>query len=557
MSEIKVPVGRSGFADIRTNGYYYIDKSGLIKDLLRTDGTQVTLFTRPRRFGKTLNMHMLAEFFDLQKDSRALFEGLSISEEKELCREWMNQYPVLFLSFRTVDGLSFEKAYAMLAAVMADLYNDHYDLMESVRINPADKEAFYRIVSKRTAQEEVKNGLSRLIRLMSAHYEKPVILLIDEYDVPLAKASEKGYYPEMLEVMKGIMQTVKDNTSLKLAVVTGCLRIAKESIFTGTNNFVSDTINDTRLNEYFGFTQAEVDRLLEDAGLSEHGEKLRDWYDGYHFGDYDVYCPWDVMNHVKDLLLNPSMEPKNYWENTSDNSIIRMFLERTDFDIHDKFETLLSGGYIKETVTDQLTYDMLTSSEENLWSLLYLTGYLTRMRKEELPGGSLQPGQIALKIPNAEIRSIFQKSVKAWFTETSRRSNRDELFAALWSGDTEKLTAILSDLLFDTISYHDYRESFYHAFLTGLVSGAGYQVESNYENGFGRADLVIRDRRNRRAAVIEAKWTDSEKKLEQECGNALRQIAERQYAKKTERSGYREVWSYGIAFYKKQCLVRK
>ena len=557
MGEIKVPVGRSGFADIRTNGYYYIDQSGLIKELLRTDGTQVTLFTRPRRFGKTLNMHMLAEFFDLQKDSRALFEGLSISEEKELCREWMNQYPVLFLSFRTVDGLSFEKAYAMLAAVIAQACQDQLYLLESGRVNPYEREVFHRLASKTATQEELENGLRLLSWLMAAHYEKPVILLIDEYDVPLAKASEKGYYPEMLEVMKGIMQTVKDNTSLKLAVVTGCLRIAKESIFTGTNNFVSDTINDTRLNEYFGFTQAEVDRLLEDAGLSEHGEKLRDWYDGYHFGDYDVYCPWDVMNHVKDLLLNPSMEPKNYWENTSDNSIIRMFLERTDFDIHDKFETLLSGGYIKETVTDQLTYDMLTSSEENLWSLLYLTGYLTRMRKEELPGGSLQPGQIALKIPNAEIRSIFQKSVKAWFTETSRRSNRDELFAALWSGDTEKLTAILSDLLFDTISYHDYRESFYHAFLTGLVSGAGYQVESNYENGFGRADLVIRDRRNRRAAVIEAKWTDSEKKLEQECGNALRQIAERQYAKKTERSGYREVWSYGIAFYKKQCLVRK
>lgn len=557
MGEIKVPVGRSGFADIRTNGYYYIDKSGLIKELLRTDGTQVTLFTRPRRFGKTLNMHMLAEFFDLQKDSRALFEGLSISEEKELCREWMNQYPVLFLSFRTVDGLSFEKAYAMLAAVIAQACQDQLYLLESGRVNPYEREVFHRLASKTATQEELENGLRLLSWLMAAHYEKPVILLIDEYDVPLAKASEKGYYPEMLEVMKGIMQTVKDNTSLKLAVVTGCLRIAKESIFTGTNNFVSDTINDTRLNEYFGFTQAEVDRLLEDAGLSEHGEKLRDWYDGYHFGDYDVYCPWDVMNHVKDLLLNPSMEPKNYWENTSDNSIIRMFLERTDFDIHDKFETLLSGGYIKETVTDQLTYDMLTSSEENLWSLLYLTGYLTRMRKEELPGGSLQPGQIALKIPNAEIRSIFQKSVKAWFTETSRRSNRDELFAALWSGDTEKLTAILSDLLFDTISYHDYRESFYHAFLTGLVSGAGYQVESNYENGFGRADLVIRDRRNRRAAVIEAKWNDSEKKLEQECGNALRQIAERQYAKKTERFGYREVWSYGIAFYKKQCLVRK
>ncbi len=557
MGEIKIPIGRSSFADIRKNRYYYIDKSGLIKSLLKTDGTQVTLLTRPRRFGKTLNMHMLAEFFDIQKDSRALFEGLSISEEKELCRKWMNQYPVLFLSFRTVDGLSFEKAYGKLKAIIADLYNEHYDLIENMGSNPAEKEVFCRIASKTATQEEVENSLLRMIRLLESRYEKPVILLMDEYDVPLAKASEKGYYSEMLEVVKGIMQTIKDNTSLKFAVVTGCLRIAKESIFTGTNNFVSDTINDTGLNEYFGFTQAEVDRLLQDTGLTEHAERLRDWYDGYHFGNYDVYCPWDVMNHVKDLMLDPSAEPKNYWENTSDNSIIRTFLKRTDFDVLDKFETLLSGGTVRENITDQLTYDMLTSSEENLWSLLYLTGYLTRMRKDDPAGACLQPGQTALRIPNKEIRSIFQKSVKAWFTEVSQESSRDELFAALWNGDTEKLTVLLSDLLFDTISYYDYRESFYHAFLTGLVSGAGYQVESNCENGLGRSDLVIRDRRNRRAVVIEAKWTDSEKKLEQECEEALRQIADRQYAKKVERSGYRQVLSLGIAFFKKQCLVRK
>ncbi len=557
MKNVNIPVGTSDFAEIRREGYYYIDKTGLIKNLLQTSGTKVTLITRPRRFGKTLNMHMLADFFDLEKDSSTLFEGLVISEDKELCREWMNQYPTLMLSFRTVDGLTFEKAYAMLAAVMAEAYLNQLYLLESEKVNPYEKEIFYRIVSKKATQEEVENSLLRLIRLMSIHFEKPVMLLIDEYDVPLAKASEKGYYPEMLEVIKGVMQTIKDNTSLKLAVITGCLRIAKESIFTGTNNFVSDTITDTRLNEYFGFTQAEVDQLLQDTGLTEHTEKIRDWYDGYHFGDFDVYCPWDVMNHVKDLLLDPSMETKNYWENTSDNSIIRTFLRRTDFDVHDKFETLLAGGYIKETITDQLTYDMLTSSEENLWSLLYLTGYLTRMWREELSDDCLQPGQVALRIPNREIHSIFQKSVKAWFTEVSRESNREELFQALWNGDAEKLTILLSDLLFDTISYYDYRESFYHAFLTGLVSGAGYQVESNYENGLGRSDLVIKDRRNRRAAVIEAKWTDSEKKLERECENALQQIEDMQYAKKVERSGYRQVHSLGIAFYQKQCLVKK
>lgn len=555
--EKKIPVGRSGFADIRKNGYYFVDKSGLIEELLRTDATQVTLITRPRRFGKTLAMSMLAEFFDVRKDSRRLFSGLSIAKNKGLCEEWMNQYPTLYLSFKNVDGLDFPGAYAQLVSVVAELYKKHLYLIESDKINALDKELFYKIAAEKADLKDVKNSLWKLTQLMEIYYGRPAILLIDEYDVPLAKASEKGYYSEMLDAVKGVMQVMKDNDSLKFAVITGCLRIAKESIFTGTNNFVSDTISDTRLNEYFGFTQTEASQLLEAAGLADHMAEMKEWYDGYRFGDFNVYCPWDVMNYVNNLIINPSSEPENYWENTSDNAIIRNFLERTDFDVNDKFETLLMGGYIKEFIENNLTYDVLESSEENLWSILYLTGYLTRA-EIEMPGAEqLLPGQYALRIPNAEIMGIFKKSVKVWFTEKSAAKDRRELFAALWDGNAEKLTVLISDLLFDTISYHDYAESFYHAFITGLFSNAGYRVESNYENGLGRSDLVIKDRRNRRAAVLEAKRTDSEGGLEKECRDALEQIDDKQYAKKVERDGFHNVCRYGIAFFQKKCLVRK
>jgi hypothetical protein len=557
MNTINIPVGTSNFAEIRRKGSYFIDKSSLIEQLLKTQSTKVTLITRPRRFGKTLGMSMLSEFFDIQKNSRALFEGLSVMKNKELCRQWMNQYPTLFLSFRSVDGLNFSGAYAQLASVIAELYKKHIYLAESERIQPLDKEQFHRTAAEKADLKGVKNSLLKLTQLMELHYQKPVILIIDEYDVPLAKASEKGYYREMQDAIKGVMQVIKDNNSLEFAVITGCLQIAKESIFTGTNNFVSDTISDTQLNESFGFTQDEVNRLLADTGLAPYAEEIREWYDGYHFGDFDVYCPWDVMNHVQNLLLNPDSKPKNFWENTSDNSIIRTFLKRTDFDINDKFETLLAGEYIVEPIEENLTYDVLESSEENLWSLLYLTGYLTRLRPDEIPGLRLLPGQYALKVPNKEVLRIFKKSVKAWLMETTAQKDRNELFAALWDENAQRLTELISDLLFDTISYHDYAESFYHAFLTGLFSNAGYRVESNYENGLGRSDLVVKDRRNRRAVVLEAKRTYHEDQMENACEEALSQIREKQYAEKVERDGYKKAGRLGIAFFQKKCLVKK
>lgn len=557
MQEIKVPIGRSGFADIRKNGYYYIDKSGLIRELLRTDGRQVTLITRPRRFGKTLGMSMLSEFFDIRKESRELFAGLSVTVDEDLCKNWMNKYPVLFLSFKSVDGLDFEKACHKFAAVISDLYKEHLYLLESDKLDAFSKESYCQVASQKASQGMMENSLLNLTRMMKAYYGRPVILLMDEYDVPLAKASDNGYYKEMLDVMKGVMQAVKDNDALKFSVITGCLRIAKESIFTGTNNFVSDTISDTRLNEFFGFTQKEVDLVLRDAGLTAHTEVIKEWYDGYHFGDFDIYCPWDVMNHVQNLLLNPDSKPKNFWENTSDNSIIRTFLKRTDFDINDKFETLLAGEYIVEPIEENLTYDVLESSEENLWSLLYLTGYLTRLRPDEIPGLRLLPGHYALKVPNKEVLGIFKKSVKAWLMETTAQKDRNELFAALWDENAQRLTELISDLLFDTISYHDYAESFYHAFLTGLFSNAGYRVESNYENGLGRSDLVVKDRRNRRAVVLEAKRTYYEDQMENACEEALSQIREKQYAEKVERDGYKKAGRLGLAFFQKKCLVKK
>ncbi len=557
MNTINIPVGTSNFAEIRRKGSYFIDKSSLIEQLLKTQSTKVTLITRPRRFGKTLGMSMLSEFFDIQKNSLALFEGLSVMRNEELCRQWMNQYPTLFLSFRSVDGLNFSGAYAQLASVIAELYKKHIYLTESERIQPLDKEQFHRTAAEKADLKGIKNSLLKLTQLMELHYQKSVILIIDEYDVPLAKASEKGYYREMQDAIKGVMQVIKDNNSLEFAVITGCLQIAKESIFTGTNNFVSDTISDTQLNECFGFTQDEVNRLLADTGLAPYAEEVREWYDGYHFGDFDVYCPWDVMNHVQNLLLNPDSKPKNFWENTSDNSIIRTFLKRTDFDINDKFETLLAGKHIVEHVEENLTYDVLESSEENLWSLLYLTGYLTRLRPDEIPGLQLLPGQYALKVPNKEVLGIFKKSVKAWLMETTAQKDRNELFAALWDENAQRLTELISDLLFDTISYHDYAESFYHAFLTGLFSNAGYRVESNYENGLGRSDLVVKDRRNRRAVVMEAKRTYYEDQMENACEEALSQIREKQYAEKVERDGYKKAGRLGIAFFQKKCLVKK
>lgn len=554
MKEIKIPIGRSGFADIRKNGYYYIDKSGLIRELLRTDGRQVTLITRPRRFGKTLGMSMLSEFFDIRKDSRELFEGLSIAGEKSLCEKWMNRYPVIFLSFKSVDGLDFAKAYEKLAAVFSDLYKDHLYLMDSEKLDPFSRETFCQVASQKTTQGLLENSLLNLTRMMQAHYGKPVILLMDEYDVPLAKAGDNGYYREMLDVMKGIMQAVKDNGALKFAVITGCLRIAKESIFTGTNNFVPDTISGTRLHEYFGFTQEEVNQLLRDTGLTDDTEVIKEWYDGYHFGDFDVYCPWDVMNHVERLMLDPGAKPAGYWKNSSDNGIIRSFIDVAGDTITKKLETLLSGGYVVEKVEEDLTYQDLLSSEANLWSMLYLTGYLTPVREERLQS-PLPEDCVALGIPNREIREIFETTIKKWFQESTKKWDRKALFGAVWNEDAGTVTEEMTKLLRKTISYYDYREDFYHAFFAGIFAGAGYAVESNREHGEGRSDIVVQDYSGDRAAVFEIKYAGSQEGLLKSCEEAVAQIDDRMYGEVFQ-DDYSRVICYGVAFYKKRCLVK-
>ena len=555
MKTLNIPVGVSDFEKIRENGFYYVDKSGLLEELLTKKTAEVTLITRPRRFGKTLGMSMLESFFDIRKDSRKLFEGLEITKQQDLCEKWMNQYPTVFVSFRQVDGLNFDSAYDMFTLVISDLYKRHLYLLNSDQISEYDKAIAKRLVLGDASVKDTKGSLLLLTRLLQQHYGKPVILLIDEYDVPVAKANSHGYYYEMLDVMKGLMQALKDNQSLLFAVITGCLKIAKESIFTGTNNFVSDTITDSRLNEYFGFVQDEVNQIVEDAGVSEQADVIKKWYDGYHFGDFDVYCPWDVMNYILELQHNPKANPAGYWKNTSDNAIIRSFIEYAGSNITKKLETLLEGGYIVQKIDENLTYDYLHSSEENLWSVLYLTGYLTRMRKQELEE-KLADGMTALVIPNEEIKEIFETTVVKWFDDSAKTWNRSALFDAVWKGDSEKLTKEMNLLLRRTISYHDYKEDFYHAFLAGIFTGAGYSVESNREHGEGRSDVVVYDSVNGRVAVFEAKYTRVLENLEKECDTALNQIDDRMYAKEFE-ADYDEIFCYGISFFKKRCLVKR
>ena len=555
MKKLNLPVGISDFAKIRDRKYYYVDKTKLISDLLEEETAEVTLITRPRRFGKTMAMSMLSHFFDIRKDSKAMFQGLKIAEDTELCDEWMNQWPVLFLTFKDVNGLTFASAKEMLLNRIAEIYNDHSYLLEGPQVRENDRKVFEQLadeVSGNPTDAMLKTSIALLMKLMWGYYGKPVILLLDEYDVPIAKASANGYYAEMLEIIRGMLSTaLKDNDAMRFAVITGCLRIAKESIFTGTNNFVSDTISSSHLNEYFGFTQEEVDQILIDADQTDHAEDVKAWYDGYHFGELDVYCPWDVMNYLRDLRKNPKTKPASYWRNTSDNAIIRSFIDYAGENIHEKMETLLAGGYIIQKIREDLTYDYLHSSEENLWSILYSTGYLTQVRGEELP-----PDTAALMIPNAEIRQIFETTVQEWFDDSARKENRTALFDAVWSGDIETLTEEMNELLRKTISYHDYKEDFYHAFLAGIFTGAGYSVDSNRERGEVRSDVVVRNSSKGRVALFEAKYAKTLDGLEASCEAALRQIEDRQYAKDFA-DDYDDILCYGIAFYKKRCLIQK
>ena len=554
MSKLSIPVGISNFEKIRNGGFYYIDKTGLIAELVRSSA-EVTLITRPRRFGKTLGMSMLESFFDIRKASKKLFDGLEISHQKNLCEKWMNQWPVVFLSLKNVDGIHFSDAYQQLVYEISLLYQQHDNLLKSTALSDRDKFLFKQLQERQAGKTDIMRSLQFLTRLLEQHYGKKVILLIDEYDVPIAKANSHGYYNEMMDVIKGLMQALKDNPSLHFAVITGCLKIAKESIFTGTNNFVSDTITNSRLNEYFGFVQHEVDQLLLSADFTDKASAMKEWYDGYHFGTFDVYCPWDVMNYLLELQRNPQASPVSYWKNTSDNAIIRSFIDYAGSSITKKLETLMAGGSILQRVDENLTYDYLHSSEDNLWSLLYLTGYLTKAQTT-IDTDELPPGMMELKIPNAEIKEIFETTVVRWFDESAKTWNRKTLFDAIWSGDCDRITQELTALLRRTISYHDYREDFYHAFLAGIFTGAGYMVDSNKEHGEGRSDVVLYDSINGRVAVFEAKYTKALENLSSACDSALQQMNEKLYAKEYE-DDYDQIFCYGISFFKKRCLVKK
>ena len=551
---IKMAVGGEFFDRIRQNGSYYVDKTELLYELVHETDNTVTLFTRPRRFGKTLMMSMIEHFFDIRRNSKDLFEGLAISKHEEFCTEWMNQYPVLFITLKDAEGLTFQNAYAKLKNIIADVCKKHEYLEDSGKINYGDRTIFENLMLNRASDYEVQNSLLILSRMMSAYYGKPVILLIDEYDVPLAKANEEKeagerYYPQMLEVIRGILSTaLKSNEFLKFAVVTGCLRIAKESIFTGVNNFASYSVMDEEFSSYFGFTQREIDRLLKDADLEDKREIFKEWYDGYSFGSEAVYCPWDVVNYTADLLYKKTARPKNYWRNSSGNGIIRDFVERKEFRVKPKFEVLMNGGSIVQTISDELTYDSLHESEENLWSVLLMTGYLTKANPEE------DSSEVALKIPNREIAGIFQDTVVNYFSDHVNDSKQKSMMDAFWNGDEKAASEAVSDFLWQTISYMDYHEDYYHAFLAGIFVGRGYAVESNKERGLGRPDIKLIDDDHRRVLIIEAKKSDSAAQMEHDCEEALQQIRDREYAKGLD--AY-QVYCYGIAFYQKSALVKK
>lgn len=553
--DFKVGVGKSDFADLRKSDNYYVDKTKILYELVHDTDNKVTLFTRPRRFGKTLMISMIENFFNIRKDSREIFGGLKITEYGEFCDAWMNQYPVLSISFKDMEALTFDGAYKMLKTTVADVCKELDDLMEEGVVNEADAEIFRQLMYTSADEDKVKNSLKTIMRMLYAVYGKKVILLIDEYDVPLAKASEKDsaqnpFYSSMLDVIKGLMSTaLKDNEYLKFAVITGCLKIAKESIFTGTNNFASYSVLDEDFSEYFGFSGDEVCELLAAADRQDKSDVIKEWYDGYVFGDSFVYCPWDVINYMSALKKRKNARPKNYWKNTSHNGILLSFVKRTDFKVKGKFETLMNGGTIVQNISDELAYDTLYSSEEHLWSVLLMTGYLTKADAGE------EGRRVSLKIPNREIASIFEDTVVTYFQNTIDNSVQKSMMEALWNQDEQAASEVISDLLWKTISYNDYHEDYYHAFLAWAFVGLGYEVESNKEKGLGRPDILLKDEDHRRAIIIEAKRSERESDMDADCDEAIGQIISQKYAEGVY--GYGQILCYGAAFFQKQAKLKK
>ena len=553
MERLKLPVGIESFEEIRSEGFYYIDKTGLIRDLLNNWG-KVNLFTRPRRFGKTLNMSMLKSFFEIGAD-KALFDGLAISQETALCEAYMGKFPVIFISLKGVDGLRFEDAYGMLRLIIRTEASRHQYLRDSERISREEKEAFEEILGNKT--EDIEDSLRLLSQLLYQHYGQKTVLLIDEYDVPLDKAYHYGYYREMVALIRGLFgQALKTNEYLQFAVLTGCLRVAKESIFTGLNNFDVNSIVDARYDEHFGFTNQEVLQLLSDYGLDEHAAEMKAWYDGYRFGYADVYCPWDVINYAKKLLADPKARPQAFWINTSGNDLVKDFVDEADATTQDEIERLVAGETIEKKVRLELTYPEVRESIDNLWSVLFTTGYLTYTEQTE-------DGSYKLRIPNREVREVFVLQIQEWFKKSMAKDRQptQALCQALLDGDAEKasneLNAIMSGMIsvLDTKARDAQKENFYHGLLLGLLrSIADWKILSNAEAGEGFSDIIIEPRRNlNMGIVIEIEYAPTFRALDEACAKAMEQIKERRYGERLREDGREDILAYGIAFNKKRC----
>lgn len=552
----RLPIGIEDFEKIRQEDYYYVDKTGMIGDIIR-NGAEVTLFTRPRRFGKSLNMSMLEQFFSLNGKPE-LFEGLQIMGEPELCQKYMGQYPVISLNLKGINAVSYETAFKIAvrgineSAAMVDY------LEQSERLTKNDKESYRELLKRDMDEAEFYVSLRELSRLLAKHFDKKVIILIDEYDVPLAKAYENGYYDQMIFTMRNFLeQALKTNRNLQFAVLTGCMRISRESIFTGLNNFQVLSISDVGFDEYFGFTDNEVRQLLCYYRQEQSYRSIREWYDGYRFGNVDVYCPWDVLNHCQKLLADPSVQPQNYWINTSSNDVVRRFIEKSDSGMtRQEIEALIAGEEIEKEICQELTYQDMYANIENIWSVLFMTGYLTYHGKPE-------NNRFCLAIPNLEIRNIFTTQIMEYFRKNVQADGKTlkSFCDALEQGDAETVEEILQQYLKKTISIRDtfvqkqMKENFYHGILLGILGiKERWAVSSNRESGDGYSDIVVETENSEKGMILELKYAQ-DGNLEQACRKALAQTTEVHYAEILEDQGINEILCYGIAFYKKRCMV--
>lgn len=556
MNKKKLPVGIDSFEKLRREDFYYIDKTTLIRDLLNNWG-EVNLFTRPRRFGKTLNMSMLKSFFEIGTD-KSLFDGLAISKETALCEAYMGKFPVIFISLKGVDGLTFEDAYERLRKIIRAELSRVRTVLESGRIAEDDRKPLERILQEKDTKGDIIDSLRMLSDLLYKHHGQKVILLIDEYDVSLDKAYHHQYYNEMVDLIRSMFNAaLKTNDYLYFAVLTGCLRVSKESIFTGLNNPKVLSIVDTRFDEQFGFTDQEVRRLLEDYGLSDHFGETREWYDGYRFGKADVYCPWDVVNYVDQLVDDPDARPQAYWINTSGNDLVKEFIDESDATTQDEIERLIAGETITKRVRLELTYPEIRSNIDNLWSVLFTTGYLTYT-------GQTQDGGYQLKIPNREVREVFILQIQEWFKEkvTEKSETVQPLHQAFLRGDAEevrkRLTAIMSRMIsvLDTKARDEQKENFYHGLLLGLLrSEPNWLILSNAESGEGFSDILVEPEDPDAGMVIEVKYAPTFKGLDEACTKAMTQIKERRYDERLRNDGREDILAFGIAFSKKRCKV--